>query len=392
MAEQNRRDVLKLLGASGVGVVFSTALPGCAEQISLSAKASSAAEPAPKTSTYKPFFFLQLSDTHWGFKGPPNPESDMTLKKTIELINSSSRQPDFIVFTGDLTHTTDDVNVRRQRLTEFKQMASELKVKNLKFMPGEHDASLDEGAVYKEVFGDVTYSWDHEGVHFIALDNVTDLGAGMGDKQLAWLEADLAKLPPDAPVVVFSHRPLFDCIAKWEWWTKDGDKAIAILQKRKNVSCFYGHIHQDHFHMTGNIPHRASRSLVFPLPQPSAVGKRSPLPWNPTATDHGIGFRQHVVGGGEPSQARTIDVTDYTTLGARVSPTNTESPIAPRDVAPPAPPAAPAAGSESAPPGGAPPAGAAPATPAPVAPADKKPPAKGGTKDTKDGAKGGAKK
>jgi hypothetical protein len=26
------------------------------------------------------FFFLQLSDTYWGFKGPPNPHADVTLE------------------------------------------------------------------------------------------------------------------------------------------------------------------------------------------------------------------------------------------------------------------------------------------------------------------------
>src|SRR5438876_18593 len=67
------------------------------------------------------FFFLQLSATHWGFAGPPNPQADMTLKTAVATINSVAVQPDFIVFTGDLTHTTDDGAVRRKRMSEFKQ-------------------------------------------------------------------------------------------------------------------------------------------------------------------------------------------------------------------------------------------------------------------------------
>ena len=107
--------------------------------------------------------------------------------------------PDFIVFTGDLTHTTDDPAERRRRMTEFRDIVAALKVKQVRFMPGEHDASLDRGAAYKEFFGDTFYSFDHKGVHFIALDNVSDPGARIGDEQLAWMKADLAKRAKDSP-------------------------------------------------------------------------------------------------------------------------------------------------------------------------------------------------
>jgi predicted MPP superfamily phosphohydrolase len=82
------------------------------------------------------FFFLQLSDTHWGFQGPPNPQADTTLKKAVETINSVDLQPDFVVFTGDLTHTTEDRELRRKRMVEFRKIVSDLKVKDLRFMPG----------------------------------------------------------------------------------------------------------------------------------------------------------------------------------------------------------------------------------------------------------------
>jgi len=36
----------------------------------------------------------------------------------------------------------------------FKDIVSDLKVKDVRFLPGEHDASLDEGAAYKEFFGE----------------------------------------------------------------------------------------------------------------------------------------------------------------------------------------------------------------------------------------------
>jgi len=74
-------------------------------------------------------------------------------------------------------------------------------------MPGEHDASLDRGAAFQEFFGDTHYTFDHKGVHFVTIDNVSDPGAKIGDEQLAWLGADLARLDRKAPIVVLTHRP-----------------------------------------------------------------------------------------------------------------------------------------------------------------------------------------
>jgi len=37
-----------------------------------------------------------------------NPDAKGTLKKVINAVNGLRHQSEFIVFTGDLTHTTDD--------------------------------------------------------------------------------------------------------------------------------------------------------------------------------------------------------------------------------------------------------------------------------------------
>src|SRR5258708_19741773 len=73
------------------------------------------------------FYFVQLSDTHWGFAGPKvNPDAEGTLKKAVQAVNSLEVRPDFIVFTGDLTHTTDDVQVRKDRMSQFKDIVGAL--------------------------------------------------------------------------------------------------------------------------------------------------------------------------------------------------------------------------------------------------------------------------
>jgi 3',5'-cyclic AMP phosphodiesterase CpdA len=237
------------------------------------------------------FFFVQLSDTHWGFSGPPNPEAATTLKRAVAAVNALSPAPDFVVFTGDLTHTTDDEKERRRRMAEFRHIVGGLNVKEIRFMPGEHDASLDRGAAYQEFFGRMNYTFEHKGVHFIALDNVSDPTAAIGALQLEWLRADLAQLDKAAPVVVLTHRPLFDLYPQWDWATRDAGSAIELLSAHDNVTVFYGHIHQEHHHTTGRIAHHAAKSLIFPLPAPGSQPKRVPLAWDPAHPFAGLGWR-----------------------------------------------------------------------------------------------------
>ena len=273
----NRRDFLKLAGIGGV--VFASGL-------------GSLAHGAGKSAQQKDFYFVQLSDTHWGFSGPSaNPDAANTLKKAVVAVNSLESQPDFVVFTGDLTHTTDDPQERRKRMAEFRDIVSALKVKEVRYMPGEHDAALDRGEAYQEFFGKPYYTFDHKGVHFIVLDNVSDPGAIIGETQLNWLRADLQQLDRKAPIVVLTHRPLFDLYPQWDWATRDGAQAIDLLMPYKNVTVFYGHIHQEHHHMTGHIAHHSAKSLIFPLPAPGSVPKRAPVAWNPAEPYKGMGFR-----------------------------------------------------------------------------------------------------
>jgi hypothetical protein len=269
----DRRDFLKLAGVGGA--VFASGLAGC----------------ATRAGRQDDFYFVQLSDTHWGFQGPPNPDAAVTLKKAVAAVNALERQPDFIMFTGDLTHTTDDPVERRKRLAQFREIAGELKVKNVRFMPGEHDAALDNGAAYKEFFGATNYSFDHNGVHFIVIDNVSDPTSSIGEAGLAALAADLKQQKNEAPIVVFTHRPLFDLYPQWDWATRDGARAVEMLMPYKNVSVFYGHIHQEHHHMTGHIAHHAAKSLIFPLPIAGSVPKRVPLAWDTAEPYKGLGFR-----------------------------------------------------------------------------------------------------
>ena len=294
----NRRDFLKLAALGGGVVVMSSLTQG--------ARAAAAAP-------LEDFYFVQLSDAHWGYSGPDNPDAAHTLEKAVAAANGLEIQPDFIMFTGDLTHTTDDPAERRKRLAEFREIVRPLKAKAVHFMPGEHDAGLDGGAAFREAFGPSNYVFEHKGVHFIVVDNVSAPGSSIGAAQLEWLQVELAKLPREAPIVVFTHRPLFDLVPKWDWATRDGNKAIALLMPYRNVTVFYGHIHQENHHMTGHIAHHSAKSLIFPLPAPGSQEKRTPLPWDPAHPYQGLGFREVDA----ERKSAEYRITEYTVKGEK---------------------------------------------------------------------------
>ncbi len=277
----DRRDFLRLAGLGGV--VLASALPGCASR------------PAQQD-----FSFVQLSDIHWGYANPKvNPQPRESLAKAIAAVNALEQRPDFVVFTGDLTQTTDDAQLRRARLREVKELASGLKVPQVRFFAGEHDAALDRGEAYLEVFGgELHYSFDHKGVHFIVLDNTSQPAPVLGQPQIDWLAKDLGGRPADAPIVVLTHRPLFALHPQWDWATRDGQAAIDLLMPYRNVVVFYGHVHHENHQMTGHIAHHAAMSVMFPLSPVGTMPQKTQLPWDDATPFGKLGWRSVSTGGG----------------------------------------------------------------------------------------------
>jgi hypothetical protein len=227
-----------------------------------------------------PFNLVQLSDAHVGFQGPPNPTGTKAFERAIEVVNGLDPQPELILFTGDLTHEADTPAEHAQRMQRFKTLTSRLRTKKVMHVPGEHDAALDNGVLYREHFGETHYSFDHRGVHFVALDNVSSGKPAVGNEQIEWLRNDISRYRHTAPIIVFTHRPLFDLRPDWEWFTRDGDEVLNVLAPYENVTILYGHIHRHDVHQTAHATHHASRSLIFAFPDPATTGDKKPLPFD----------------------------------------------------------------------------------------------------------------
>ena len=302
----DRRSFLKVSGtALGIGVLYK-AVP-----LSFAGETGAMMRSLGKSNGegVTPFSFIQLSDAHVGFNGPPDPLGTKAFERAVEMINALPEQPDLVLFTGDLTHDTEEKDVHAQRIKQFLEISKGLKVGKIMHVPGEHDAGLDGGAMYRDFLKDTYYSFDHRGVHFIALDNVSRSKPEVGPEQLAWLKKDLAHFPKTAPIIVFTHRPLFDLKPEWEWFTSDGDEVMNVLAPYENVTVLYGHIHRDHEHHEANAQHYAARSLIFAFPDPAQVAQKKPIPFDKDHPFKNLGIRVVSKQGGKAA-ATSLSVND----------------------------------------------------------------------------------
>ena len=286
----DRRTFLRVTGtALSIGAVYSV-FPGLTRRAEAEGTARTLAELNGEAPA--PFSFMQLSDTHVGFNGPPDPLGTKAFQSAVATINGLKNRPELIIVTGDLTHDADSPDEHAKRFKLFKEISGQIGGAQVKVVPGENDAALDGGDMFREFMGATHYSFDHRGVHFIALDNVSAGRPAVGTAQLAWMKADLARFPKTAPIIVFTHRPLFDLKPEWEWFTSDGDEVMNALAPYENVTVLYGHIHRENFHEAGTTKMYAARSLIFAFPDPTTTPEKKPAPFDKTQPFKNLGIRR----------------------------------------------------------------------------------------------------
>jgi 3',5'-cyclic AMP phosphodiesterase CpdA len=214
--------------------------------------------------------FAQISDSHLGFTGAPNPDVSATFGHAIEKANNLGYTPDFVIHTGDLTHLSSP-----EQFDQVKQMMTALNTPHVFTVPGEHDSVDDAGQKYRNAFGaesvgDGWYSFDVAGVHLIALVNTLNLRklGHLGVDQLEFVEKDVAWLSSDTPIIVFSHIPLFAMYPDWGWGTDDATQALSYLRRFSSVTCLNGHVHQLFSKTEGNVTFYSGTTTAYPLPHP----------------------------------------------------------------------------------------------------------------------------
>ena len=269
------------------------------------------------------FRFAWISDTHLYPRDVNERFVDKTVR-AIEDVKAMDPAPDFLIFGGDLAQLGDPVELRLG-----KELLDELEIKKF-FIPGEHDWYLDMGETWNELFGTSPWYFDHQGVRFIGLDTVsraidywsaTNMSAkermahmaaldssvvgawaAVGDKQLQWLEKNLSGLSKDAPIVIFSHNPLYEYYPPWNFWVRDWRAVHEVLGQYSNVTNLHGHTHQPLYNEIGKVRSIGMLATAWPWPYaPEGVPELTDAMVRPDPGNHfdGVGWdKLQVMGDG----------------------------------------------------------------------------------------------
>lgn len=308
---RSRRNALRCLAYGGAGTVFALA-GGVLTPIDLAAAADKS-----NAGQLGRLLFVQISDTHIGFAKPANPAVGATLARSIDLVNSMSTRPELIIHTGDITHLS-----KPEEFDAAQHLLSNLQVTELHTVPGEHDVADAAVSEYFSRFGKTSnnrgyYSFDHAGVHFIALINVLRFKQGglgaLGVEQLAWVEDDLRGRSASTPIVVFAHIPLWNVYEPWGWGTEDAPRLTTLLRRFGSVTILNGHIHQIIQKVEGNMTFHTARSTAYPQPAPGVGPGPGPLLVPPDQLPARLGITTVSL-----KERRVLDLRDTTLAQPRI--------------------------------------------------------------------------
>ena len=230
--------------------------------------------------------FIHASDTHISNASLPRTQR---LRALVDSI-----RPGLVLITGDLIR--DALRVGESEATGYYELF--VKERNafrtpVYTVPGNHEVfgierdtskvatshPLYGRAMYRHYLGPDYYSFNRGGVHFVGL-NTVDIDdqryyGHVDSVQLAWLERDLAQIPPTMPVVTFDHIPFFTTFEMLNGYSdrppapslitvngktmfrhtvSNAGDALAILRKRRHVLALGGHMHATErieYEMTG---------------------------------------------------------------------------------------------------------------------------------------------
>jgi len=221
------------------------------------------------------FTFIHASDTHLA---PASLARTQQFRTFAESLN-----PAFVIITGDLVR--DALRVGEAEATGYYELfrrEAALFKGPLWTVPGNHEIfgiERDKSHVsaehplygrkmYHHYRGPDYYSFNFGGVHFVGL-NTVDIDdqwyyGHVDSVQLAWLERDLAMVPPATPVVTFNHIPFLSSSEPLNGYTdappaptlitvngktafrhtvSNAGDVMAVLRKHAYVLALGGHIH-----------------------------------------------------------------------------------------------------------------------------------------------------
>jgi predicted MPP superfamily phosphohydrolase len=219
--------------------------------------------------------FIHASDTHISQQSLPRTQR---LRALVDSVG-----PTMLLITGDLVR--DALRVPEAEAVGYYDLFVKERgaFKTPVFtVPGNHenfgierDSShvpathpLYGRAMYHHYLGPDYYSFNRGGVHFVGLNTVDiedqQYYGHVDSLQLAWLERDLALVPPATPIVTFDHIPFFTTFEMingyndrppapslitvrgktvYRHTVSNAGDALAVLRKHRHVLALGGHMH-----------------------------------------------------------------------------------------------------------------------------------------------------
>lgn len=154
-------------------------------------------------------------------------------------------------------------------IPEYKKAVKEMGIPFFQVL-GNHDMDIhvrsDErtDSTFRESFGPSWYSFNRGEAHYVVLDNVFYYADGynyigyLTERQLKWLEQDLAGVKPGSPVFVSMHIPGYT--DEKRWYKRDKDDIGVITTNRRflfnllkpfKAHLLTGHTHYNENHQDG---------------------------------------------------------------------------------------------------------------------------------------------
>lgn len=180
-------------------------------------------------------------------------------KKTLRQIVKKHR-PHFFLNGGDSIHDASYDSVTRESVTAqwalWDECMQEIKNYDVYSCIGNHDPWWKSPSQQDDMYGipyvvkrlkipSNYYKVQKSGWTFFILDG-NNKGISLGQNQMDWLTAELANLPPNAPVVLMSHYPILTVTNSWEGGQHSDHKELKALfykHKDKVKVCLSGHQH-----------------------------------------------------------------------------------------------------------------------------------------------------
>jgi outer membrane protein assembly factor BamB len=227
-----RRGFLGLAGGTLTAAGLASLLGAAPASAATDTAAADATKPG-KPGT--PLRFALVSDTHINITSPLS-----TQRLTQVWASVAARNPDHVLHCGDITD-----GGRPDQFDRYAEILPAALHGKMHYSPGNHDVRWDPSAKeeYHEHFGPSPYSFDAGGVHFIGFDPTEMLQepGHYGPGGLDWLKADLKRLRPGTPAVLFQHFPMGNTF----YYVDDQPAVLDLLAEYNVRGIFAGHIHKE---------------------------------------------------------------------------------------------------------------------------------------------------